>query len=39
MSESAEGPSREQHIYWHEFVQLKADSCYVRDYRNQVGSG
>jgi len=30
-------PSREQQTYWHEFVQLKADSCYVRDYRNYFG--
>lgn len=29
-------PSREQQVYWQEFVQLKADSCYVRDYRNDL---
>jgi hypothetical protein len=29
-------PSREQQVYWKEFVQLKADSCYVRDYRNHL---
>jgi hypothetical protein len=29
--------SREQILYWQELVQLKADSCYVRDYRNAVG--
>jgi hypothetical protein len=37
MNESSEGPSREQQIYWQEFVQLKADTCYVRDYRNALG--
>jgi hypothetical protein len=35
MSESAGGPSHEQQIYWQEFVQLKADTFYVRDYRNE----
>lgn len=37
MSEGLEEPSREQLIYWQEFVQLKADTCYVRDYRNYLG--
>jgi hypothetical protein len=37
MSESSAGPSREQQIYWQEFVQLKADTFYVRDYRNALG--
>jgi len=23
-------------MYWHEFFQLKADACYVREYRNSV---
>jgi len=36
MSDSAGGPSHEQQIYWQEFVQLKADTFYVRDYRNQL---
>ena len=37
MSESSDGPSREQQSYWLEFVQLKVDTCYVRDYRNYLG--
>jgi hypothetical protein len=37
MGENAETPSREQLIYWQEFVQLKVDTCYVRDYRNELG--
>ena len=37
MNESSEGPSREQQNYWQEFVQLKVDTCYVRDYRNYLG--
>jgi hypothetical protein len=37
MNQSPEEPSYEQQIYWQEFVQLKADACYVRDYRNALG--
>jgi hypothetical protein len=37
MNESPDTPSPEQRMYWHEFVQLKADACYVRDYRNSLG--
>jgi hypothetical protein len=37
MNESADTPSPEQQMYWREFVQLKADSCYDRDYRNSLG--
>lgn len=37
MEQSAESPSREQQTYWQEFIQLKADTCYVRDYRNELG--
>jgi hypothetical protein len=29
-------PSYEQQMYWQEFVQLKADACYIRDYRNSL---
>ncbi len=29
--------SKEQQQFWQELVQLKADICYVRDYRNAVG--
>lgn len=37
MNQSPEEPSHEQHVYWQELVQLKADACYVRDYRNELG--
>lgn len=36
MSEDQE-PSSEQLSYWREFVQLKIDAYYVRDYRNSLG--
>jgi hypothetical protein len=26
----------EQRMYWDEFVQLKADACYIREYRNAL---
>ncbi len=32
-----EAPSYEQEMFLHEFVQLKADACYVRDRRNRLG--
>jgi len=34
MNDDTDGPSHEQQVYWQELVQLKADSFYVRDYRN-----
>lgn len=37
MDQSTSQPSREQQMYWSEFNQLKADACYVRDYRNSIG--
>jgi hypothetical protein len=37
MNDSTEAPSHEQQMYWHEFVQLKTDACYIRDYRNSLG--
>lgn len=37
LNEVVASPSREQQLYWQEFVSLKVDACYVRDYRNQVG--
>ena len=37
MNGSPDTPSHEQQMYWREFVQLKADACYVRDYRNSLG--
>jgi len=36
MGQSANSPSREQQMYWHEFFQLKTDACYVREYRNSL---
>ena len=32
----ADQPSYEQQMYWQEFVQLKADAFYIRDYRNSL---
>lgn len=32
-----EQPSYEQRMYWQEFVKLKSDAYYVRDYRNSLG--
>jgi len=29
-------PSYEQQMYWQEFVQLKADAFYIREYRNSL---
>lgn len=30
-------PSNEQASYWQDFIQLKLDACYVREYRNHIG--
>lgn len=34
---SSSVPSPEQASYWQDFIQLKLDACYVRDYRNRIG--
>jgi hypothetical protein len=37
MSENAPDPHRQQRLYWNEMINLKADACYVRLYRDSQG--
>ncbi len=38
LSTRPDEPSADQQMYWQEFLQLKTNALYIRNYRNSVGS-